>query len=251
METPLANKVALVTGGSSGLGLAIALGLAKSGAQVVIASRRIDEGNAAVKEIEKQGHQSIFIQADVSSVQDIEKLMKAIQDQFGRLDIAVNNAGFSGPMTLLDNYLEADWDKVMDTNAKGVAFCMKEELRIMKAQKSGVIINIASLSGIRAEKMTPVYGASKYAIVGLTQSVAKAVAADNIRVIAICPGPIDSEKLQKMAAGLDFQAMIKQRIPMQRVAQAEEVANAVVWLCGDSANYITGIALPVDGGQSI
>lgn len=243
----LGNKVAIVTGGSRGIGRSVAIALAKSGAKVVVNYA----GNAAaaqevVELISSQGGQAIAVQADVALTESVETLVKATLDKFGRIDILVNNAGITRD-TLLMRMKEEDWDAVMNTNLKGVFNCTKAVSRIMMKQKSGRIINMTSVVGIMGNAGQANYAAAKAGVIGFTKSMAKELASRNITVNAIAPGFITTD----MTAVLSDQVKsdLAQNIPLARLGAPEDVAAAVVFFASDYAGYITGQTLNVDGGM--
>jgi NAD(P)-dependent dehydrogenase (short-subunit alcohol dehydrogenase family) len=248
----LDGKVALVTGAASGIGRAAALACARSGARVVASDIARDAGRRVVDEIvdETSGGSAIFVEADVSQSADVERLVKAAVDTYGRLDCAHNNAGVEGPSRLLHQYTEADWDKVMGVNLKGVFLCMKHEIAQMLAQGGGAIVNTSSIVGlVGSVGAGPIYSASKHGVVGLTKTAAIAYAQQGIRVNAVCPGPVKTPMIERLLDGhQELREAYMAGQPIGRFAIPEEIAAAVVWLCSDAASFVTGVALPVDGG---
>lgn len=245
------KKIILITGAGSGIGRAAALAFAREGGTVVVSDMNAKGGLETLAQIEGEGGEGIFIKTDVTLFSEVEALMKKIQDQFGRLDIAINNAGISGPTArTIDTSLET-WEQVMAVNASGVFYGMKTQIPIMLEQGGGVILNTASIAGLRGLPNAVAYSASKHAVVGMTKTAAMEYARNNIRINALCPvftvSPMfDPTALDKVAPGIPDK--LKASIPMKRFASAEEQVGAMMWLCSDKASFVTGHALPVDGG---
>lgn len=247
MEKTFEGKVALVTGGSFGIGRATAIAFAKKGARVVVSD--IIEDNETLETIKKEGGEGIFVKCDVGSITDVEALMKKIKDHYGRLDYAFNNAGIEGVPAEIQDGLEEDWDRTINVNLKGVWSCMKYQIPIMLEQGGGSIVNCASIAGLVGfPNLTP-YVASKHAVVGITKTVALETAQKGIRVNAVCPGVIKTPMIDRFTGKQKEaeQAFIAKK-PMGRMGEPEEVATAVLWLCSDEASFVTGQALAVDGG---
>jgi NAD(P)-dependent dehydrogenase (short-subunit alcohol dehydrogenase family) len=247
-----AGKVALVTGGSSGLGAATALKFAELGARVVIAARRAEQSAQVVQRIAALGSEAHFVQADVSRAADVERMVNSTMERFGRLDCAVNNAGISGPrFTPTADVTEAQWDEVMGVNLKGVWLCMKHEIPAMLATGGGAIVNVASIYGYKPSDAGLVaYATSKHGVVGLTQTAAVDYGQLSMRINAVAPGFTHSEMvdIKRPGAAEGYRKLVARHSGMNRLGQAEETANAIVWLCSDSASYINGVVLPIDGG---
>lgn len=247
-----AGKVALVTGGSSGLGEATALKFAASGAQVIIAARRVDESTRVVQRITALGGEAHFVPADVSRAEDCELMVRATLEKFGRLDCAVNNAGIVGPkFKLAAEVTEAEWDKVMGVNLRGVWLCMKHQIPALLASGGGAIVNVASIYGLKPGDIGHApYATSKHAVVGLTKSAAADYGQMNIRINAVAPGFTHSEMVDvnRPGAAEIYKKLSERHSGMKRLGEAEEVANAIVWLCSEGASFISGAVLPIDGG---
>lgn len=242
----LTGKTAIVTGGSRGIGRAIALRLAEEGANVAV----IYAGNTAAAEetqkaIAAQGGQSIAIQCDVANEEAVTAMVKQVKEQFGSVDILVNNAGITRD-GLLMRMKTADWQAVLDTNLTGTFFCTKAVTKLMMKQRSGVIVNLTSVVGLTGNAGQANYAAAKSGIIGFTKSVAKELASRGIRANAVAPGYIDTDMTAVLSDTVK-EEMIK-AIPMGRIAQPQEVANAVLFLVSDCSSYITGQVLNVDGG---
>lgn len=244
------GKIALITGATSGMGRATAIAFAREGAKVIMAARREQRGQEVVDQIAAFGGESIFVKTDVRKSEDIKNLFKTIMDKYGRLDFAFNNAGVSLPHvpTILKT-TDEEWDRLMETNARGVWLCMKEEIPIMIKQGSGVIINTASILGIIGEWGLSHYAASKHASLGLAKTAALEYAKKNIRINTICPGPIMTEMLEValpfMPKMLDVMAG---KTAVRRIGQPEEIAGAALWLCTDEAAFMIGKEIAIDGG---
>tara|TARA_B100000767_G_scaffold275524_1_gene312987 strand:- start:501 stop:1259 length:759 start_codon:yes stop_codon:yes gene_type:complete len=245
------NKITLITGAASGIGRAAALAFAKEGATVIVSDMNHQGGKETVELIHANNGKATFIKTDVSKYEEVEKLMNEIIKQFGRLDIAINNAGISGVITRTKDYPVDDWDKVMSINASSVFYGMKVQIPIMLEQEGGVIVNTASIAGLKGLPNSIAYTASKHAVIGATKTAAMEYGRNNIRINAICPvftvSPMfDPDALEKIAQGVPDK--LKANVPMKRFAEVEEQVGAMIWLCSDQASFVTGLALPVDGG---
>ncbi len=249
MSADMQGKVALVTGGSSGIGRAAALAFAKRGAKVVIASRTRETGEAACREIQAQGGEVRWIQTDVSQAIQVEAMVRGAVQAYGRLDYAFNNGGSGGRGGWLVDIREEDWDTTIDGYLKSAWLCMKYEIQSMLTTGGGAIVNNASVDGERAFPDDLVYSAAKHGVLGLTKSAALQYARQGIRINAVCPGWIRTPPVQGM---IDHDPASEERMllhqPIGRLGTADEVAQAVVWLCSDAASLILGTALAVDGG---
>jgi len=241
------GKVALVTGGSSGIGKATALAFARAGANVVIASRRVTEGEQTVHEICQRGGDAIFVKTDVSKASEVEGLMNQTIEFYGRLDYACNNAG-TFVMGRLFELSEEEWDRTINANLKGIWLSLKYQIPIMLQHKGGVIVNMASMSAIIGNPGVSIYSASKGGVVALTQSAAIEYAASGIRINAISPGVISTPMVDDIPTPLleDIQS----KHPIGRLGKPEEIADAVVWLCSDKASFVTGHNMVIDGGYT-
>lgn len=242
------GKVALVTGGNSGIGRATAIKFANEGAKVVIAARRIEQGEAVANEILAAGGEAIFVPTDVASATDVETIVSRTVEEFGSLDIAFNNAGTLGEHALVHEIAESDWDSLMGVNLKGVWLCMKYEIEQMLTQGGGAIVNDSSYGGLRGARNRSPYSASKHGVIGLTQSAALEYVQSGIRVNVVCPGFIDTAMTQSFYGDVEGRDRITSNQPAGRHGAPEEIADAVAWLCSDAASFVTGISVPVDGG---
>lgn len=248
----LDGKVALVTGAASGIGRATALAFAREGAKVVIADIAVREGPETVRMIQKAGGEAIFVKADVSQEADVDALVKETVERYGRLDCAVNNAGIDGDAALTADCSKQNWDRVIATNLTGVFLGMKYQIPQMLKQGGGAIVNTASTMGLVAHENIPAYVASKHGVVGLTKATALEYVRNNIRVNAICPGNTRTAVLDHVMKDMpEIYQTLMAATPIGRLAEPDEIAKAIVWLCSDAASYCTGHALVVDGCYSI
>ena len=247
------NKVVLVTGGTSGIGRAAALAFGAEGACVIIAARRENLGNEVVREIEAAGGKAVFIKTDIRMPAEIDRLFREIQARYGRLDCAFNNAGLSSlGMPPAAKITEEEWDDILNTNLRGTWLCLKHEVSQMLKQGGGVIVNTASVLGLTGEYGLASYCASKHGIIGLTKTAALEYAHKSIRINAVCPGPIRTEMMEApMAQFPKMKDMLLAKTPMRRMAEPEEIAGAVLWLCSDASSFMTGKELVVAGGQGV
>ncbi len=241
-----AGKVALVTGGSAGIGRATARAFAAAGASVVLADLDEAGGKAVVQELRDAGQTAVFMQADISQAAEVSRLIADTVATFGRLDCAHNNAGILGGVARVADVAEDEFDRLMSVNLKGVWLCLKEEILQMQRQGGGgTIVNTASIAGIRGSAWLPIYSTTKHGVVGLTRAAALGYAEEGIRVNAICPGYVDTQMVNNTPL---LQQRAAERTPMGRLAAPEEIAAAVVWLCSDAAAYMTGETMVLDGG---
>ena len=252
MNISFKNKVALVTGAASGMGLAAARAFAEAGAAVALADVNKDAVRASADALASAGHRVIAIRCDVANMDQVAAMVDRTVAEFGRLDAAFNNAGVQSPVAETADADPKDYDFVMGVNLRGVWNCMKYELLQMRRQGSGAIVNNSSLGGLVGIAERGIYHASKHGVVGLTKSAGLEYAAKGIRINAICPGiietPMVTGMLETQPEAMDA---LMQVVPMSRLGKAEEIANAVLWLCSDAASYIIGHALPVDGGYTV
>ena len=241
----LAGKVAIVTGGTRGIGLAIARLLAEDGASVVVSCRDAARLDAAVKELESLGAPAMAVAADAAKREDADRLVEATREGFGRIDVLVNNAGITRDQ-LLVRMKDDDWDQVLDTNLRGVFLMTRAVGKVMMRQKSGRIINIASTAGAMGNPGQVNYSAAKAGVIGLTKAAGRELAHWNILVNAVAPGLIETD----MAASIPAEAReaMLQQVPLKRIGQGREVAEVVRFLAGDGASYITGQTIHVNGG---
>ena len=244
----LAGKVAIVTGGTRGIGLAIARLLAEDGASVVVSGRDAARLDAAVKELESLGAPAMAVAADAAKREDADRLVEATRERFGRIDVLVNNAGITRDQ-LLVRMKDDDWDQVLDTNLRGVFLMTRAVGKVMMRQKSGRIINIASTAGAMGNPGQVNYSAAKAGVIGLTKAAGRELAHWNILVNAVAPGLIETD----MAASIPAEAReaMLQQIPLKRIGQGREVAEVVRFLAGDGASYITGQTIHVNGGMYV
>ena len=242
---PLAGRIAVVTGGTRGIGLAIARALAEDGASVVVSGRDAGRLESAVKELERLGGSALGVAADQSKREDCDRLVDAAKERFGRIDVLVNNAGITRDQ-LLVRMKDDDWDQVLDTNLRGVFLMTRAVVKSMMRQKSGRIINIASTAGAMGNPGQVNYSAAKAGVIGLTKAAARELAHWNILVNAVAPGLIETD----MAAAIPAEAReaLLQQVPLKRAGSAREVAEVVRFLAGDGAAYVTGQTIHVNGG---
>jgi Dehydrogenases with different specificities (related to short-chain alcohol dehydrogenases) len=247
MENIFQNKVSIVTGGSFGIGKSTAIAFAKRGAKVVIADWI--EDYSTLKAIQEEGGSAIFIKCDVSKDMEVAKMVNKTIETFGRLDIAVNNAGIEGATAPTHECDEDNWDKTININLKGVWLCMKHEIMHMLDQGKGAIVNVASVAGLIGFPGLPAYVASKHGILGLTKTAALENAKLGIRINAVCPGVIRTAMIDRIT-GRDktVERKFEDMEPVGRMGEPEEVAEAIVWLCSESASFVTGHTMAVDGG---
>lgn len=249
--TTFSGKVAVVTGGTSGIGKAAAIALAQAGAKVVVAGRRQAEGEETIRLLQASGGDGFFVATDVSKEADVQTLIEKAMARYGRLDIAFNNAGVDQETTPLPEQTEATYDRIMDINVKGVWLSLKHEIPAMLKNGGGAIVNTSSGLGLVGAAGVPIYVASKHAVEGLTKSVALEYALQGIRVNAVSPGLIQTEMFDRtVQTNTELMEYFKTTLPMGRIGTPQEVVNAVLWLCSDASSFVTGQSLTVDGGYT-
>jgi NAD(P)-dependent dehydrogenase (short-subunit alcohol dehydrogenase family) len=246
----MSTRVVLITGGITGIGRAAAIAFAKQGSKVVVAGRRDEAGKALVKELRAFGSEAEFINADVRKEDDVRAMVDKTIARFGRLDVAVNNAGTEGQVGPITDQTAESYAATFDTNVLGVILCMKHEVRVMQKQGSGNIVNISSTYGHEGAAGGSVYVGSKHAVEGITKSVALEIVNSGIRVNAVAPGPVDTAILTRFTRTPENKAALVSTVPMARLGLPEEQANAIVFIASDEASFITGHILNVDGGKS-
>lgn len=251
MGMTFSGRVALVTGGAAGIGRATALAFAAEGVQVMVADLDAQAGERTVSLIREQGGEAEFIRCDVTRSAEVQAMVQATVQRFGRLDYAFNNAGIEIEKGRLAEGEESEFDAIMGVNVKGVWLCMKHQLPVMLAQGGGAIVNTASVAGLGAAPKMSIYAASKHAVIGLTKSAAIEYAKKGVRVNAVCPAVIDTDMFRRAYEAdprkAEFAAAMH---PVGRIGKVEEIAAAVLYLCSDGAAFTTGHALAVDGGAT-
>ena len=247
------NKVALITGAASGIGLATAKAFAEAGASVVLADYDEKAVDAAAKELTKKGYKTLAIVCDVSDDKQVEEMVKKTVEVFGRIDAAYNNAGVQNELKGAAEQTREDFDRVTGINLRGVWSCMKYKLQQMEKQGSGVIVNCSSIGGILGGAQRGTYHAAKHGVIGLTKSAALEYAPQGIRINTICPGLIHTPMADKMIEGGQKEALddMLKAVPVGRLGRPEEIASVVLFLCSDAASLVVGHTLVVDGGYSI
>jgi len=253
MNYSLKNKVALVTGAASGIGLATARAYAAAGASVALADINSEQVNHAVRTLVAEGYRAKAITCNAADLDDVEAMVQEAVATFGQLDIAFNNAGVQNQLAEIAEATAEDFDRVNAVNLRGVWGCMKYELQQMRKQGSGAIVNCSSIGGIVGGAQRASYHAAKHGVLGLTKSAALEYAAHNIRVNAVCPGLIWTPMVDAMVASGQKEALeaMVQAVPMQRHGKAQEIADAVLWLSSDASSYVTGQSISIDGGLTM
>jgi NAD(P)-dependent dehydrogenase (short-subunit alcohol dehydrogenase family) len=244
------TRIILITGALTGIGRATALAFAREGGNIVVSGRHDDKGKALVAELEERGAEAGFIRADVRNEGDVKNLVDRTVERFGRLDVAVNNAGTEGKTGPITAQSAESYAATFDTNVLGVLLSLKHELRVMSAQKSGSIINISSTFGKVGAAGASLYVASKHAVEGLTKSAALEAAPFGVRVNIVAPGPIETEMLHRFAGSEQRMASLAAGVPLNRLGRPEEIAEAILFVASDKASYLSGASIPVNGGKA-
>lgn len=249
MEKIFQDKVAIITGASYGIGQATAIAFAQRGAKLVLADWKEDPAQKTMNEIKAVGGESVFVRCDVSRPADVQALVDACMKTYGRLDYAFNNAGIEGSQGITHECTEENWDRTLSVNLKGIWLCMKYEIPQMLKNPGSAIVNCSSVAGLVGFAGLPAYVASKHAVVGLTKTAALEYATQGIRVNAVCPGVIHTAMIDRLT-GQDAAAekQFTELEPVGRMGTPGEIAEAVVWLCSGASSFVTGVALPIDGG---
>ena len=249
------GKVAIITGASSGIGWSTAEVFAQRGASVVLAARREAELAGLAGQIESRGGKATYVVTDVSVSSDVERMVGHAIERFGKLDYAVNNAGYEGIIAGIVDLPEEMWDKIIDINLKGTFLCMKHQARAMLAAgNGGAIVNVGSINSFRGASVIPAYATAKHGLIGLTSSASMELAPHGIRVNLICPGMIDTpmhRRARTLLGDQFYDDFLAQRIHLRRAGRPEEIARSIVFLCSDDASYITGTTLTPDGGYHL
>src|SRR5271156_6273874 len=249
MTTELKGKVALVTGGTSGIGREACVLFAKAGAKVVVAGRRENEGNETIDLIRAAGGDGLFVKADVSRAAEVATLVQKTVEKLGRLDVAFNNAGIEGAWIPIVEQSEEDWDRTIDINLKGVWLCLKYEIRqMLKQGGGGAIVNMASVAGLIGGSGSATYCASKHGVIGLTKSAALENARNGIRINVVCPAVIETPMGERLFGTPDMKKYALGLHPIGRFGKPTEIAEAVLWMCSERASFMTGQPLILDGG---
>ena len=246
-----AGKTALVFGGTAGIGRSAAIAFASAGANVFISGLGADEGREVEAAARAKGIEAVFMEADVTRESEVQAVVSRAAERFGRIHAAVNNAGIEGRFGPVHELQESEFDRIIGVNLKGIWLGLKYEIPHMLAHGGGAIVNTASSAGVTGIANVAVYTASKHGVVGLTKATALELAQSNIRVNAVAPGPVNTGLLRRMVGGHMDLSVIADAVPMRRISEPEESAQAILWLCSDAASFITGHTLVVDGGLTV
>jgi NAD(P)-dependent dehydrogenase (short-subunit alcohol dehydrogenase family) len=250
MTAELHNKVALITGGTTGIGRDTAILFAKNGGKVVVSGRRETEGNETISLVRAAGGDGLFVKSDVSKSSDVQSLIQETIEKFGRLDIAFNNAGIEGNWKPIVEQSEEDWDSVIDINLKGVWLCLKYEIiQMLKQGSGGAIVNMSSIAGLMGFAGAEPYIASKHGVIGLTRTVAVEYAAKGIRVNAVCPAVIETAMAERAFSHPEVNKRVLALHPLGRFGKPAEISEAVLWLCSAKSSFMTGHYMVLDGGM--
>jgi NAD(P)-dependent dehydrogenase (short-subunit alcohol dehydrogenase family) len=249
MTMDLQEKIAIVTGGTSGIGRETAVLFARAGAKVVVAGRRESEGAETIALVRAAGGDGLFVKTDVSRAAEVQALVQKTVEKFGRLDVAFNNAGIEGNWKPITEQSEEEWDSVIDINLKGVWLCLKYEIQqIQKQGGGGAIVNMSSVAGLMGSAGAATYSASKHGVIGLTKSAALENASGGIRVNAVCPAVIETAMGDRLFGEPEIQKRVLRFHPIGRFGTSMEVAESVLWMCSEKASFMTGQTLVLDGG---
>lgn len=248
MNFDFKGKVAIVTGASGGIGRASALAFGQSGASVVVSDVKDGKGGETVQMIIDSGGTAVYQHCNVADEDEVKALISCAKEKFGRLDFAHNNAGINNPQA--DQWQLNTWTLNLNVNLTSVMLCMREEIAAMLESGGGAIVNTASVNGIIGNPSQPAYCASKHGVVGITKTAALRYAKENVRVNAVCPGVVETPMVEGIASIPKYREAMEAMTPMGRMAQPEEIAAAVVWLCSDQSSFVTGHPLVIDGGAT-
>jgi NAD(P)-dependent dehydrogenase (short-subunit alcohol dehydrogenase family) len=243
-------RVVLITGALAGIGRAAAISFAKAGSRVVVSGRKVDAGEALAGELRLLGTEAEFVKADVRSEEDVRHLVDRTVARFGRLDVAVNNAGTEGKLAAVTEQTAESYAAMFDTNVLGVMFCLKHELRVMQPQGNGNIVNISSTMGERGAANMSLYTGSKHAVEGMTKSAALEAAMYGVRVNAVAPGPTDTAMLDRLSGSPEKKATFYASVPLKRGGTPQEIADAIIFIASEKASFISGQIIRVNGGKT-